>query len=619
MENQILGYPGKILEINLNTKENTTLNIPENYFKDYLGGKGLALKLLSERLDVGTDPLSSENIIVFSTGVLTSTNAPCSGRFSAVTKSPLTGLICHSSCGGPFGLALKTAGFDVLIIKGALNKPSFITINDQDIDIKRADGLWGIDTQKVQEKLGEYGDALVIGPAGEKLVRFANIVSGSRYLGRAGMGAVLGSKKIKAICVKGDLYSFKPVKKKLFSKTRRKAISYINQNNMTSNLYRNFGTSANVRVCNQAKILPVKNFTKGSSKLARKISGEEIKKKHETKYHTCKPCSILCGKKGVFNNREKTVPEYETIGLLGSNLEIFDPSNIAEFNEICGLMGMDTISAGSVIGFTMEAYEKGLLSQDISFGNSEHIVSSLKDIASLTGFGAEMARGVKYLSEKYGGKEFAIHVKGLEMPAYDPRGSFGQGLSYAVANRGACHLSTAIFTMECFFKLLKPHTIRAKADFVKFFEDLYSCINSLHICQFTAFAYLLESPLTKFTPKFLLAFLMQNLPSLAIALIDFGIYKEFFTSQTGIKISNKDFIKAGERIHVLERKMNAREGLNRKDDTLPDRFLNESRKDDSCSRVVPLKKLLDKYYKKRGYDKNGIPGDKLLKELNIGL
>ncbi len=245
-------------------------------------------------------------------------------------------------------------------------------------------------------------------------------------------------------------------------------MAYINRNPM-SLANRDYGTNANVNPINKAGMLPVNNFSKGNHRSAPQISGENIKEKHNTKYHTCKPCAIMCGHKGTFGNKETSVPEFETIGLLGANLGIFDSDLISEWNDICSKLGMDTISAGGTLGWVMEAGEKNLIKTPLKFGSSHGISEALTAMAFRKGFGDEMAMGSRFLSEKYGGKSFAIQVKGLEMAAYDPRGAFGQGLAYAVANRGACHLSAYLIAMEIYFKLLKTDTTLAKPEFVQFF------------------------------------------------------------------------------------------------------------------------------------------------------
>jgi len=265
----------------------------------------------------------------------------------------------------------------------------------------------------------------------------------------------------------------------------------------------------------------------------------------------------------------------------------------------------------------MEATQKGLIKTDLEFGSPNQVIKALNTIAHLEGFGREMAKGTRQLSEKFGGKSFAIQVKGLEMAGYDPRGAYGQGLGYAVANRGACHLSSFLIAFENFLGLLKPDSTRSKPEFVIFFENFYAAINSMDICQFTGYGLTLETPLTRMSPHFVLRFLMQYFPNFALALVDFSLYPDLFSATAGIRLTSKEFLLAGERIHILERLMNTNEGIRKPDDTLPDRLLFESQKDDPKKRRVPLESMLNKYYGLRGYDKDGIPKNSLLKKLGI--
>jgi len=612
------GTSNRVLEVDLTRSKVNIYEVKPDERRLYLGGKGLGLKLLYDRLQPGADPLGEHNTLAFMPGVLMGTGAPCSARFAAVTKSPLTGIMVASSCGGPFGMNLKTAGWDGLLVRGKAAKPSSLIVTSEGVEFKDAGGLWGLDTIETQARLYEKrAGVLAIGPAGENLVSFANIATGDRFLGRGGMGAVMGSKNLKAIVTLGGSYKISPVDKPAFEKLKRKATAYINRNRITGGLYRNFGTPANVALSLKGNILPVNNFSDGTHAQALQISGEETRKNHETSHHTCKPCTILCGKKGSFGGQELPAPEYETVSLLGSNLGVFDIEKIAEWNRICGKMGMDTISAGGTLAWVMEAAQRGLVQSDLRFGSPEGISQALLDVALGNGFGREMAQGSRALSEKYGGTAFAMHVKGLEIAGYDPRGSFGHGLAYAVANRGGCHLSAFLVAQEVFLHLLKPHAVRSKADYVKFFESLNNCVNSLQTCLFTLFAYLLEPPLTKYTPPFALGLLMQELPRVAIPLIDYTLYRDFWSAVTGIRMSRWEYLEAGDRITVLERYMNTREGIWRLHDTLPDRLLREGRRSDPEARTVPIDKLRSKYYKKRGYDHKGIPTPKTLKRLRI--
>ena len=615
---EIIGISNRVLEVDLARSKVDIYEVKPTERRLYLGGKGLGLKLLYDRLRPGADPLGEENILAFMPGVLMGTGAPCSGRFAAVTKSPLTGIMVASSCGGPFGMSLKTAGWDGLLVRGKAVKPTYLLITSEGVEFRDAGELWGLDTTETQSKLDEKkAGILAIGPAGENLVRFANIATGDRFLGRGGMGAVMGSKNLKAIVALGGDCRIVPVDQRTFDRLKKKATTYINRNFITGGLYRSYGTPANVAMNLKGNILPVNNFSDGTHVQALRISGEETKKNHETSHHTCKPCTILCGKKGKFGGEELPAPEYETVALLGSNLGVFDIEKIAEWNKTCGRMGMDTISSGGTLAWVMEATQRGLVQSDLKFGSPDGVSQALLDIAYRKGFGAEMAQGSKALSEKYGGTSFAMHVKGLELPGYDPRGSVGHGLAYAMANRGGCHLSAFLAAQEVFLDLLRPHAVRAKADYVKFFESLGNCVNSLQTCFFTLLAYLLEPPLVKYTPNLFLGLLMQELPQVAILLMDYTLYKDFWSAVTGIKMSRWEYLEAGDRITVLERYMNTREGISRLHDTLPDRLLKEGRKSDPKARTVPIEKLRSKYYKKRGYDENGIPTRETLKRLGI--
>jgi len=615
---EITGTSNRVLEVDLSSRSFAVAEVSVKDLEMYLGGKGLGLKMLYDRMEPGVDPLGEGNMIAFMMGAILGTGAPCSGRFEAVTKSPLTGIMVSASCGGPFGMALKTSGWDGLIVKGKSRVPTFLVVDSKGVEFKSAKSIWGKDTFTAQETLGKNGSgAVVIGPAGENLVRYANICSGHRFLGRGGMGAVMGSKNLKGIVAKGKEFRFVPKKKAKFDRWRGRTRDYINRNSITSGSYRDFGTNANVNMSNAAGILPVRNFTGGSHGEAHKVSGEVIQERYNTTYSTCKPCSILCGHSGTFDGKKLQVPEYETIGLFGPNLEIFDPVIITKWNDICSQMGMDTISTAGTIAWVMEAAEKGIYKSDLKFGSPDGISKTLNDIAHARGAGRELGLGTRELSRRYGGRDFAIHVKGMEMAAYDPRGCFGHGLSYAVANRGACHLSTSLFTLENYFNMASPKAKRGKATMVKFFENVYCGVNSLHICHFTAFAVFLEPPLIKYTPVPLLKLMVQNLTPVALSVMDLRPWPRMWSAITGIPMSTFKFKKAGERVHVLERYMNTREGISRKDDTLPQRFLSEPRKCDHHERTVPLRSMLDRYYRVRGYNSNGIPTDRTLKRLGI--
>ena len=608
---EITGVTNKLLTVDLSQKSWKIVKIDRNDRKMYLGGKGLGLKIyydmFSNRLD-DIEPLGEENPLVFMAGVLTGTGAVCSARFAGITKSPLTGIMVTSSCGGPFGGALKTAGYDGLIILGKSKAQTWLEITEEDVLFHDASSLWGKTTRDAQGMLnlsGKDGD-LVIGPAGENGVLYANILSGHRFLGRGGMGAVMGGKNLKAVAVRGRAYRVRPVKEAMFKKIRKKASLYITKNDF-SQKYNRFGTASNVIPGIAAGYVPVTNFTYRTDERFRVLSGEAMAEKYSTTNSSCIPCSIQCGHKGTFpDGIVKQIPEYETVGLWGPNIDNYDSDKIGEWNLLMNDLGMDTISAGGTVSWAMEAGEKGLRETELRFGKINNIAKIIEDIAYRRGEGKELSLGSRNLSKKYGGKDFAIQVKGLEMAAYDPRGAWGQGLSYATANRGACHLSAYPLALEVLFGFLEPYTTRSKAFWVDFFENFNAALNSLQTCQFTSFAYILEPfPVTIF-PRFVLKFAMQHFPALAVFFLNFGILNGTYESITGIKLSQKDFITAGRRIHILERYMNTKMGIGRKDDTLPERF-----------QAVPLEPMLKDYYRIKKYDKNGVPTRKILSLLGI--
>ncbi len=615
---EITGLSNRVLEINVTDQTYSVYEVPYEDTVKYLGGKGLALKLFYNRFIAGTDALSPDNIIVFHTGAYMGTGAPCSGRFSAVSKSPLTGIIASSSCGGPFGMALKTSGWDGLIINGASDKPVWIEIDSGGAKFNNAESIWGKDSDYTQNFLKDRGaGTIAIGPAGENLVNYANIISGNRFLGRGGMGAVLGSKKVKAVTAKGGEFKIVAKNREEFKKNRSAFIADINKNEFTSIEYRKYGTASNVKPAIKNLMLPVNNFRDGTHPDFENITGEEIGENHTLGYSTCKPCSILCGHKGKFGDRVLQVPEYETIGLLGTSLGIFDPVAIAEWNETCKLVGIDTISAGATLAWAMEAGENKIYKTNLKFGAADLVNEILEDIGYNRGAGTELGKGTRWLSEKYGGKEYAIHTKGLEAAAYDPRGSYGHGLGLATANRGACHLSATMMSLQAFSRFSYKFRIMGNAYITMFMEDLNFAINSLQTCQFTIYAVFGERYLTKYLPGIIIRILNLIIPQIALQVVSVKHYFRTYTSITGIKLNQYKFRRCGKRGHLLERYMNTREGITSKDDTLPHRFLYESRTSDKKNRRVPLHKMLRRYYWYRGYDRNGIPKPSTLKKWGI--
>nr|WP_230391422.1 MULTISPECIES: aldehyde ferredoxin oxidoreductase C-terminal domain-containing protein [unclassified Oceanispirochaeta] len=618
----IKGTSNKYLDINLNDKSWSLYEVSKKDLGAYIGGKGLALKIYHDRFskeDLGSiDPLGPDNLLIFSMGVMLTSGASCTGRFEVLTRSPLTGLMVGSSCGGYFGEACKTAGWDGVIISGQAEAPTILRIDKDGVSFESAQALWGQGTHEVQEslKLTPKEGAAVIGPAGENKVLFANICSGHRFAGRGGVGAVMGSKNLKAIVARGKEISYEPVNPELFEATVKKAKKYILRNKMTED-YRLYGTNINVKLGMEKGFAPVHNFRDRTHPDVVKNSGELMAEKYKSRHSACRHCSVLCGHKGHYpDGKMRQIPEYETMGMFGSNIDNYDPDLVGQWNEVMNELGMDTISAGGTLAWAMEAGEKGLRKTELKFGRFDNIESVLRDIAVKKGEGEDLSLGSRNLSRKYGGSGFAIQVKGIEVAAYDPRSSWGHGLGYAVHNKGGCHLGSYLIVLEQLLGYMPPHVSMGKASWVAFMEDMYSGVNSLQVCLFSVIGIMTEPAIPKYLPTFLLKIATITMPKVAMALMDWSILSKYFWSITGIKMGKWGFIKAGERINKLERWMNVQMGHIAADDTLPDRFTKEKETPfKGKNTVVPIDKMVKQYYKIRRYDGSGGPSDKDLKKI----
>ncbi|HOJ98811.1 MAG TPA: aldehyde ferredoxin oxidoreductase family protein [Termitinemataceae bacterium] len=619
---RIIGESRKYLEIDVSTRTFQVFSPSEEDLTDYLGGSGLGLKLIYDRLGerLGSiDPLGPDNILAFMMGSFLGTGAPCSARFAGITKSPLTGIMATSSCGGPFGLACKTAGWDGLLIRGRATVPLVLRINREGVRFEEARELWGLETGETQARVlkSPKEGALVIGPAAEQGVLYANIRSGDRYLGRAGLGTVMASKNIKAIVATGRDYTIDARDRWTFERLNKKAKKMIQQNSFVQG-YRDYGTPYNVRFGVQAGYMPVRNFRDRTDPRWEALSGQAMAERYRTSHAVCAYCVVLCGHKGTYpDGKIRHIPEYETIGVWGGNIGNYDPDLIGLWNERMNELGMDTISAGVTVSWAMEAAEKGLRPSELSFGKTDNILKIIEDIAYRRGEGAELALGSRRLAERYGGLDFAIQVKGLELAAYDPRAGWGHGLNYAVANRGGCHLNAYPIGLEAIFGFLPPYSTRAKARWVAYMEDLFSAINATQTCLFSIFGYLLEPPLVKLTPQPILRLAMTYMPRLAQALLDYSGLSGLVGAITGRRLTMKDYFLAGRRSHVLERYMNTLCGISRKDDTLPQRFLTEAQTAHPVLSTVRLEPMLRQYYRIKGYDAEGRPTLRTLKKLGI--
>ncbi|MBI4704312.1 MAG: aldehyde ferredoxin oxidoreductase family protein [Deltaproteobacteria bacterium] len=628
----IKGYAGRVLEVDLKNRTHEAKSLDASVARLYIGGKGYGTRLLYDLTAPGVDPLGPDNVLIFATGPLNGSVAPQSNRFAVVCKSPLTGGIGNATCGGHFALGLKKAGFDVLVVKNQSEEPVRLEIDGDKDEVRFVDAreLWGKGTYETQRILGKKKYNAVIGPAGENLVRYAGIVSQERIAGRTGTGAVMGSKKLKAITVAGSrkLEMEDPAAFKEYTKWVR---AMFKEHPMLGVTMKRRGTGNLVNTTSGRNIIPTHNFKYGHFDRAKYISGDYIAD-HELVgvKSSCIHCPVTCGREVQIEGPGRIKgPEYETLGLMGANLEMGDVKRISEWNYLADDLGMDTISLGSVLGFAMELTERGMLKTDLKFGDPSGVADMIKDVAARRGIGDDLAEGVKRMSEKHGGHDFAIHVKGLEISAYDPRGCYAQGVEYATTNRGGDHAQGGSMYMEATGPLtINPLSLKLKVELPVMQQNLMCAINSMVLCMFTTYG-MIPKLAHELVPSSLLyraivtAFENSG-PALRLFLRHrpkskpLLWFEKWLTFITGEPCSTGHIQEIGARIFNLERMYNLREGLSAKCDTLPPRLLYEPTFKHLRS-GHPLHKLLPRYYALRGWDASGVPTAQTIEELQIAL
>jgi len=596
------GYCGKLLRVNLSTGQIKREDLDFEIAKKFVGGRGLGSYFLKEEVAASVGALEESNKLIFAAGPLTGTQAPTAGRYMVVTKSPLSGTIASSNSGGFWGAELKRAGFDLIIIEGKSERPCYISINNDAVEIKSAEKYWGkLVSETTDGLLSEFGDSkakvAVIGPAGEKMSLLGNIMNDKyRAAGRSGVGAVMGSKNLKAIVVRG---TGKPAvaKAEEAKKVLKVAREKIKNCPVTSEGLPSYGTAVLVNIVNECGIYPTNNFQKSYFETAEKVSGEALAEEYLVKNTACYGCSIACGRRSKIDGVEAEGPEYETLWAYSADCGVDDLAAVIRANNLCNEYGLDTISAGATIACAMELYEKGLIKPEeidgpaLKFGSSEAIVEWTRKMGACEGFGAKLARGSYRLAEEYGVAELSMSVKKLEMPAYDPRGVQGHGLEYATSNRGGCHVRGYMISPEILGlpEKLDRFSLEGKAVWVKVFQDLTAVIDSLGLCLFTSFALCADD------------------------------YKDLFNAIVGEDWTTEELFEAGERIWNLERSFNLEAGVKPEEDKLPKRLLTEPIPDGpSKGHVHQLGQLLPQYYKERGWSEKGIPTKTKLSELGIG-
>jgi len=627
---KLKGYTGRILKINLTTKEVTDYPFSDELRNLYLGGKIMAAKIMYDNLKGKIDPLSEDNMLIITTGPMNALGAPCSSRFNISTISPLTGYYTSSNSGGNFGLSLKRAGYDGLIITGKAQEKTYLYITNEGVEFKNADFLWGLNTEEAQNAIPEKGEKVVIGPAGENLVKFACAVSNERASGRGGVGCVMGSKNLKGICAFG-LKSPEPYNKKKFDKNNELWVKRLKTHPTTGKTLPVFGTASLVTPMHAKNLLATNNYRSGKYEHFDDISGETLTDKYLVRNSGCTSCPIRCSRMVKVDGKVVKGPEVETIGLFGSNIKNNNLQAILDYNYELDLLGMDTISCGNTISYAMEANEKGLWKNGLEFGKIDNLKQVIEDIAYRRGVGNDLAEGSRYCANKYGGKEFAINAKGMELAAYEPRAAIGQGLGYAVANRGGCHLNGGyLVVLEGLGLSIDPYTTKGKAAFTMMFQDLMEACSAGGNCLFTTYAFFPffliskpNSPITRLVNKIFPAFggvvaALLHYPRIAcIHLPHMLPHTKGLKYATGMYMDMGKFLQIGERGYNLERMIDVKLGVSAKDDTLPARLTEELQISTNPKSKVPLEELKAKYYKVRGWDSNGIPTHKLLKKLKI--
>ncbi len=584
------GFYNRILTINLNDRSFTIEQISDAILSECLGGKGLATHLLLDRNPPGVDPLAPENNFIIATGPFCGGRLWGASRYGVYTKSPLTGMYAESYSGGKVPEAIDATGFDAVILTGKADKPTVLSVQPEGVEFHDAGDLWGMETftaeaEAVQrfapnnEEFTKPG-AITIGPAGEKMVKYAIIANDKwRCAGRTGVGAVLGSKHIKAVVFQGDRKRQYADKEgiaeyaKNFSKT--------NMQHPGVKAYRNMGTTMMVTLMNSVGAFPAKYWSQGSCEHAEQISGELYHEEHDVKPHACAKCFMACGrltklKKGRHKDLQLEGPEYETIYSFGGLCMIKEMEEVAYLNDLCDRLGMDTITAGNLCGLAMEAKAQGRIDYDIEYGNADQVAELIEKIGAREDIGDLLANGIIPTSKEWGVEDLAIHVKGMEPAGYDPRALKGMGLTFGTAPRGACHLRTTFYKPEL-SGMIPPEQIEGKAEMLVDYEDRLNIFDTLTLCRFYRDLYTWEE------------------------------LEKSIEMVTGEKTTQESLRARAAHVATMTRKFNIQEGFTAADDRLPKRLHKEVLPEGGSLSEAEMEHMLQDYYRLRGWDSAGIP------------
>lgn len=600
-ELQQRGYCDRVLRVDLSSGEINTTTLPTKEMPLILGGKGLGAWIYAQEQSPGIEPLSAENNIIFHTGPLTGTSAPTAGRFGCTTRSPATGTYFDSYCGGYWGQMLKYAGYDALVIKGTAAEPVVLAIDDSEVQLKPAGDLWGKTisetTEGLWEGFGREWQSLVIGPPGEAQRNLAGIFNESRALARGGVGAVMGSKQLKAIVTRGSGF-VRVSDREAYERALQLAFRAVRMSSEVTLLQKQ-GTANIVEIINVMGAFPTNNFQFGEFSEAEGIAGNAFAEKEWVKDYACFGCPIGCGKytRQLEDGKIIEGPEYETIFTLGANCGIGDRDTVIQLNWICDEYGMDTISVGGTIAFVMEMFERGMVAQEQidgiapRFGDCASALALAEKMGRVEGAGEWLGQGVAAIAAQFPqAAPFAMQVKGLEMPGYHPNAAKGTALAYAISERGACHLRGAPLG-ELFSGSADPLAIDGKARLFRDRQADKAVWDSACLCIFPAYGMSLKE------------------------------LWQLVKAATGFNYETvKDLEMVGERISTLARWINVQEGFTREQDTLPKRNLEQPMRGGPAEgHVVELAPMLDEYYRLMGWDEQGVPTPTRLEQLGLQL
>jgi len=605
-------YGGNLLRINLSTRKVTTEAVPERVKRDFLGGRGFGINYLYDEVPVGTDPLGAENRLIFANGPLTATKATSCSRWVVYTKSPLTGTVMRAVSGGPLGVRMKWAGLDLVVVEGRADKPVYVYLDEKDCQILDASGLWGKNTAESQETIeqshGREVGIACIGPAGENQVPYASIMSGRRTASRGGVGAVMGSKNLKAIAIKAPMKKMDYDHTAFDQLTKEQIENYKSEENVDRfSHFSQYGTGS-AEYPNFMGFFPTRNFRYGVMEGYKKLTHEQFGEL-TVKHDGCYNCIVRCGKlrkvqSGPYAGATNEGPEYESLWAFSGSIDNADINSLVALDALCDDLGLDTISTGGSIGFAFELFEKGLISKDdadgldLNYGNHSVLLPLVKKIAYREGFGSFLAKGVKRMADQIGrgSSDYAMHAKGMELPAYEPRALKGMGFGLATSNIGGSQNYSYAFQEIWgvpFPRKVEPQSEEGKADITRLNQEWIAVFDSAVACLFTT----------------VMGFLRQDMLGKLLAV------------GTGTaEYANPGYLRSvGERICNLERAFNVREGFRRKDDTLPRRVLTEPLlKGPAEGQVVrSLDAFLDEFYDECGWTREGIPTVEKLRELRL--